>query len=89
MERDAHELATGGVSGHTTTGSYEGWRLSTDVGCAFMSIDGLSHVYKITRDARVEALLDEDDRQCTAPLTRCACAPGRTTLTAARGMGSV
>ena len=86
VERDAHELATGGVSGHTTTGSYEGWRLSTDVGCAFMSIDGLSHVYKITRDARVRALLDEMiavycaiDKVRLRAQTHC-------TLTAARGM---
>ena len=85
VERDAHELATGGVSGHTTTGSYEGWRLSTDVGCAFMSIDGLSHVYKITRDARVRALLDEMiavycaiDKVRLRAQTHC-------TLTAARG----
>lgn len=86
VDRDPHELATGGVSGHTTTGAYDGWRLSTDVGCAFMSIDGLSHVYKITHDPRVKALLDEMigvycaiDKVALRAQTHC-------TLTAARGM---
>ena len=48
----------GGVSG-TELGLSGRWLLSTDVGCAFMSIDGLSHVYQITKDARVKELLDE------------------------------
>lgn len=62
------------------------WRLSTDTGCAFMSIDGLSHVYEITADTRVLKLLHEmldvfskmDKREMRLQ-THC-------TLTAARGM---
>ncbi len=83
--RDATELDCGGVSGHTAT-DREGWQLSTDVGCAFMSIDGLSHVYKITRDDRVLTLLREMievysaiDKVALRAQTHC-------TLTAARGM---
>ena len=75
----------GGVSGHSGM-MMEGWNLSTDVGCAFMSIDGLSHVYKITGDSRVKALLDEMievycaiDKVALRAQTHC-------TLTAARGM---
>ncbi len=75
----------GGVSGHSET-VMGGWNLSTDVGCAFMAIDGLSHVYKVTRDARVKALLDEMidvycaiDKVTLKAQTHC-------TLTAARGM---
>lgn len=75
----------GGVSGHSGM-MLGGWNLSTDVGCAFMSIDGLSHVYKITRDERVKALLDEMievycaiDKVALKAQTHC-------TLTAARGM---
>lgn len=48
----------GGVSGHSYAET-DGWILSTDVGCAFMSLDGLSHYYSITKDAEVRALLDE------------------------------
>ncbi len=76
---------SGGVDGHTAQ-SLGGWLLSTDTCCAFMSIDGLSHAYKLSRDERIKALLDEmiesfmkiDKREIKAQ-THC-------TLTAARGM---
>ena len=82
---DRDKADRGGVSG-TELGNVGGWRLSTDVGCAFMAIDGLSHVYKITRDARVKALLDEMigvylsiDKRALRAQTHC-------TLSAARGV---
>ena len=85
VSRDPKHLNEGGVSGHSAT-LLEGWQLSTDVGCAFMAIDGLSHVYKITKDERVKALLDEMievyssiDKVTLRAQTHC-------TLTAARGM---
>lgn len=75
----------GGVSG-TELGNVGIWRLSTDVGCAFMSIDGLSHVYQVTTDSRVKTLLDEMidvylgiDKKELRVQTHC-------TLSAARGM---
>ena len=75
----------GGVSG-SQIGILDGWILSSDVGCAFMSIDGLSHAYKITKDPRIKALLDEMtavylsiDKVALQAQTHC-------TLTAARGM---
>jgi hypothetical protein len=62
------------------------WILSSDIGCTFMSIDGLSHAYCVTRDARVKELLDEMitvylgiDKVKLKAQTHC-------TLTAARGM---
>ena len=75
----------GDVSG-TQIGILDGWILSSDVGCAFMSIDGLSHAYKITKDIRIKDLLDEMisvylaiDKVSLQAQTHC-------TLTAARGM---
>ena len=75
----------GGVSGENA-GLINSWLLSTDVGCAFMSIDGLSHAYAITKDERIRALLDEMisvysaiDKVALRVQTHC-------TLTAARGM---
>ena len=46
----------GGVSGNggLKTGN---WLLSTDVGCLFISLDGLAEYYKITKDDRVGAWL--------------------------------
>lgn len=56
IERGGSE---GGVSGCRIDETLDGWQLSTDVGCAFMSFDGLSHYYEVTGDARVLALLEE------------------------------
>ena len=83
VSRDAEN--NGGVDGHTAE-CCGGWLLSTDTCCAFMSIDGLSHAYKITRDERIKALLREMaetfmkiDKRAIKAQTHC-------TLTAARGM---
>ena len=48
----------GEVSG-SSVGVLNGWELSTDIGCAFMSIDGLSHAYRILKDDKLKALIDE------------------------------
>lgn len=83
IERGAN--TDGGVSGHSTF-IIGAWRLSTDVGCAFMSIDGLAHYYEITRDEAVRELLEEMiavfssiDKAAIKAQTHCS-------LTAARGM---
>ena len=75
----------GDVSGNEI-GYLDNWILSSDVGCAFMSIDGLSHAYKITKDEQLKELLDEMinvylaiDKVNLRVQTHC-------TLTAARGM---
>jgi len=75
----------GDVSGNEI-GYCDKWLLSSDIGCAFMSIDGLSHVYKITKSVAVKELLDEMievylsiDKVKLRVQTHC-------TLTAARGM---
>ena len=49
---------SGGVDGHSCE-ELNGWRLSTDIGCAFLSIDGLSHYYKITKNPDAKLLLEE------------------------------
>ena len=77
--------SSGDVCGNTLD-AIDGWRLSSDVGCAFMSIDGLSHAYLITQDAGIRELVDEMvavflsiDKQALKVQTHC-------TLSAARGM---
>ena len=54
LKRERH----GGVSG-SVTGTQNGWKLSSDVGCAYMCVDGLSHYYAYTKDARVKDFLDD------------------------------
>ena len=80
-----NERSCGGVSGEQTR-VVNGWHLSTDTGCAFMSIDGLSHAYGVTSDGRIKELLDamtdvfmKLDKVAVQAQTHC-------TLTAARGM---
>ncbi len=77
--------SAGGVSG-SSVGILDGWKISTDIGCAFMSIDGLSHYYVLTKEPGVKELLDEMigvysaiDKVALKAQTHC-------TLTAARGM---
>lgn len=50
---------TGKASGHIEGDPVNGWYLSTDIGCAFMPLDGLSQYYEIFRDTRVAELLEE------------------------------
>lgn len=78
------EKQAGGISGNITTVIGQ-WNLSSDVGCAFMSIDGLARYYALTKDARVLALLKEMqekfdgiDKMAIEAQTHCC-------LTAARG----
>lgn len=47
----------GDVSG-SVMDTVDGWRLSSDIGCAFMCVDGLSHYFALTNDDRVKELLD-------------------------------
>lgn len=46
----------GGVYGNLS-GKSGNWQLSTDIGCAFIPIDGLAHYYAATRDQKLEKLL--------------------------------
>jgi len=75
----------GDVSG-TEADTCGKWILSSDTCAAFMSIDGLSHAYKITSDPAVKELLDEMiafysylDKRAMKAQTHC-------TLTAGRAM---
>lgn len=54
LDRD---VFIGGVSG-ATTNIQDGWQLSSDIGCAFMCVDGLAHYYQATKDERVKIFLD-------------------------------
>ncbi len=75
----------GEVSGHSGIRLGE-WDLSTDIGCAFMSVDGLSHYYVITRDERALALLREMVTAFTSIDKIALKAQTHCSLTAARGM---
>jgi uncharacterized protein len=44
---------SGEVAGHAVNGIVNGWKLSSDVGCAFIMVDGMSAVYEMTHDVRL------------------------------------
>ncbi|MDD6478592.1 MAG: hypothetical protein PUF48_02110 [Oscillospiraceae bacterium] len=56
LERDMED--DGGVAGHNKL-VLSGWRVSTDVGCAFVGLDGLTTYYEQTRDENVRPLIDK------------------------------
>lgn len=49
----------GEAMGELQEGSINGWLLSTDIGCAYMSLDALSQYYQIYHDERILPLLEE------------------------------
>ena len=42
----------------STQNTVNGWRLSSDVGCVFIGMDGLIHYYKYDRDPRIKEAID-------------------------------
>ncbi len=48
----------GAVSGHLQNEPINGWRLSTDNGCAFIMVDGFSAVYELLLNERLKNSLD-------------------------------
>lgn len=57
---DLGQRVVGGSFGGTTDGlEHDVWITSTDIGCAFMCLDGLSQYYELFRDEEVKALLEE------------------------------
>lgn len=49
----------GGVGGHTLHGSYGSWYLSSDVGCAFIMLDGASAVYEIYPHVELKKFIEK------------------------------
>ena len=54
---DRSGTQSGGVYGNLT-GAAGGWRLSTDIGCAFIPLDGLAHYYAFTKDGKIKKPLE-------------------------------
>ena len=47
----------GDMSG-STQNTVDGWRLSSDIGCVFIGMEGLIHYYKFDRDPAIRKLID-------------------------------
>lgn len=79
------EGVSGGVYGNIA-GRFGNWQLSTDIGCAFIPIDGLAHYYAVTRDEALEPLLADAIRQFMNLDKVGLSMQTHATLTAARGI---
>ncbi|MCR4616270.1 MAG: glycoside hydrolase family 127 protein [Clostridiales bacterium] len=51
--------SVGGDVDGNICGSGHGWALSTDVGCAFMCVDGVAHYYAVTEDPHAHMFLEK------------------------------
>jgi hypothetical protein len=49
----------GSYSGNRENKTINNWILSTDIGCDFIFLDGLTQAYKITHDKKTKLLIDE------------------------------
>lgn len=58
IDPDARVAGAGDMSG-TAQSVIDGWRLSSDVGCVFIGMEGVIHYYKHDRRPEVKALIDE------------------------------
>lgn len=48
----------GGVGGHLTNLVVDGWKISTDIGCAFIMMDGYTKAYEILKDSTLLEIID-------------------------------
>ncbi len=56
---DPGQRQNGGELSGNITGNIGSWQISSDTGCAFIPIDGLSAAYELLRDKRIGDLIEE------------------------------
>lgn len=83
---DRSNANVGGVSGTFTGNILNKWKVSSDVGCMSMCLDGTSRYYELTKDINVKSFIDEVINVFYAIDKRAVRAQTHTTLTAARGI---
>ncbi len=57
IDAERRRNGVGDMSG-STQNTVDGWRLSSDIGCVFIGMDGLIHYYKYNRDPRIRSLIE-------------------------------
>lgn len=55
---DSRIKGAGDMSG-STQNTVNGWRLSSDIGCVFIGMDGLIHYYQYDRNPQIKSLIDK------------------------------
>ena len=86
METDMRLQNTGAESGSLTGESVMGWLPSTDIGCAYIMMDGVSHAYRILKwDDLYDLLSEMIETFSKVDLKKCAFQT-HASLSCARGM---
>ncbi|MBR3929773.1 MAG: glycoside hydrolase family 127 protein [Clostridia bacterium] len=86
IETDMRLQNTGAESGSLTGQSVMGWLPSTDIGCAYIMMDGASHAYRILKwDALYDLLSEMIETFSVVDLKKCAFQT-HASLSCARGM---
>ena len=49
----------GGVAGHSNDNIYSNWKLSSDIGCAFIMLDGVTSVYEILKTPELKNMIEK------------------------------
>ncbi len=75
----------GEVSGNLSQ-KIDGWRLSTDIGCAFIALDGLTAAYKLLQEPVLKAFIDRRIAQFLAINRQKYCVQTHATLTVCRAI---
>lgn len=57
--KESRITGTGEASGQTTGEIINGWILSSDIGCSFIPLDGMTHAYRVTRDPALFEVITE------------------------------
>jgi len=55
---EGHDHVVGGLESGSVAGRSGAWHISTDTGCAFIPLDGVSHAYCVLRDTAIADLLE-------------------------------
>lgn len=76
----------GGASGSVTSETKDGWRLSSDIGCLFIGMDGLIQAQQVTGDADLKPVIEEMIARFLAIDLVAIQAQTHATLTALRGL---
>lgn len=84
--KDSRILGTGAESGQRTGEVVNGWRLSSDIGCSFIPLDGMTHAYRILRDPTLERVIREAINAFADSDLLAASFQTHATLSAARGI---
>jgi hypothetical protein len=56
---EKYDLSEEGAYGGSLKKTINNWKMSTDIGCLYISLDGITHAYEITKNKKTQVLIEE------------------------------